>query len=113
MKNYAWIGLTLAWLVGATWWWHADEIEQIKFENQTAARGCWKHYDEASPGPDFHVTAEGHVERCYEALADDLKRRLAGAAWWDALAVGFIPALTAWCAALLLMRWRSTGASGQ
>ncbi len=107
MNKLVWIFVSLAWLAGATWWWHADEIEQIIYDNQVAARACWKHYDEAQPGPGFHELAEGNVERCYGALARDLKERLAGVTWSNAAAVGIVPVVAAWTIGLLVMRRRA------
>lgn len=106
MKLAVRICLSLLWLAGASWWWHQDEIEQIKFDNQVAARACWKHYDEAKPGPDFHSVAEGKVERCYDALAADLNGRLQRVTWWPAAAAGVVPPLIAWSVGWCVLRRR-------
>lgn len=108
VKRMVLVLISIACFGAAAWWWHADEIEQIKYDNQVAARVCWKRYDEVVPGPNFYEIAEGKVERCYEALARDLNEQLGRVTWWKAFAVGALPVLIAWTTGLVVMRRRGT-----
>jgi len=109
-----WIGhllagaLALGAALAVALWWHADSIEQARYDHQVAARQCYKSYDVAPPGPDFIAMAEANVDVCYDARLGDYFRAIARVTWLGAGGVGMLAGGAVWAALWIAWRrWRA------